>query len=182
MYGRDVSGNVLWQANPTAAANGVYLDELYGCNKLNELTAATQGQLNSGHTAIVANQGLTEDWTLDGMGNWSNYAQSGGAGPGVSQNRPTNSLNQITLIGGSWATPQYDGNGNMTTMPQPGNETTGLTCVYDAWNRLVSVSSGTTVLATYSYDGFNRRVTETAGGQTTAFYYALPSLRERGRG
>ena len=45
----------------------------------------------------------------------------------------------------------------MTTMPQPGNETTGLTCVYDAWNRLVEVENGSTVLATYSYDGLNRR-------------------------
>ena len=67
--------------------------------------------------------------------------------------------------------PGYDAAGNMTTMPQPGSETTGLTCVYDAWNRLVEVGSGSTVLATYSYDGLNRRITETAGGQTTAYYY-----------
>ena len=45
---------------------------------------------------------------------------------------------------------RYDAAGNMTTMPQPGNEATGLTCVYDAWNRLVEVENGSTVLATYS--------------------------------
>ena len=39
-----------------------------------------------------------------------------------------------------------------------------------------------TVLATYSYDGLNRRVTETAGGQTTAFYFASLPLRSRGSG
>ena len=47
----------------------------------------------------------------------------------------------------------------------------GLNCTYDAWNRLVEVQSGSTVLATYSYDGLNRRITETAGGHTTAFFY-----------
>ena len=79
--------------------------------------------------------------------------------------------------------PGYDAAGNMTTMPQPGNETTGLTCVYDAWNRLVEVESGSTVLATYSYDGLNRRITETAGGQTTAYYFnSLPSPPGEGQG
>ncbi len=66
---------------------------------------------------------------------------------------------------------RYDADGNMTTVPQPGNETVGLTCTYDAWNRLVEVESGSTVLATYSYDGLNRRITETAGGHTTGYYY-----------
>ena len=46
----------------------------------------------------------------------------------------------------------------MTTVPQPGSEATGLTCVYDAWNRLVSVTSGSTELAAYSYDGLNRLI------------------------
>ena len=170
--GYDVSGNELWQANPTAAANGVGLDELFTYNALNELTSATRGTLNSTDTAITANQTLTENWTLDGMGNWSNYTKSGGPAP-IDQDRDTNSLNEITDYNGTstWAVPGYDAAGNMTTMPQPGNETTGLTCVYDAWDRLVEVGSGSTVLATYSYDGLNRRITETAGGPTTAYYY-----------
>ena len=57
-------------------------------------------------------------------------------------------------------------------MPQPGNETAGLTCTYDAWNRLVEVQDASSnVLATYSYDGLNRRITETAGGHITAYYF-----------
>ena len=100
------------------------------------------------------------------MGNWSNFTQTGGTGPAVNQQRDTNALNEITDYNGTstWAMPGYDAAGNMTTMPQPGSETTGLTCVYDAWNRLVEVKNGSTVLATYSYDGLNRRVTETVGG------------------
>ncbi len=85
------------------------------------------------------------------MGNWSNYTQTGGA-TSIDQDRDTNSLNQITGYNSTstWALPGYDAAGNMTTMPQPGNEATGLTCVYDAWNRLVEVENGSTVLATYS--------------------------------
>src|SRR6266851_4494009 len=51
-------------------------------------------------------------------------------------------------------TPTYDVNGNMT-----GDET-GHTLIYDAWNRLVQVKNGPTVLETYSYDALGRRVTE----------------------
>ena len=171
MQGYDVSGNELWQAQPTAASYGVALDELYGYNALNELTGATRGTLNSTDTAIIANQNLTETWNLDGMGNWSNYSQTGGAAS-IDQDRQTNALNQITTIGSSWETPEYNAAGNMTTMPQPGNETAGLTCTYDAWNRLVEVQDASSnVLATYSYDGLNRRITETAGGHITAYYF-----------
>ena len=152
-YGYNVSGDELWEANPTSASNGVYLDELYAYNSLNELTGASQGQLNATDTAIAADPGLDETWTLDGMGNWSTYTQSGGPAGNVNQNRQTNSLNQIENYnnpsGGktsNWAAPVYDnggatGDGNMTSMPQPGNETQALGCVYDAWNRLVSVTT-----------------------------------------
>jgi RHS repeat-associated protein len=69
-------------------------------------------------------------------------------------------------------TPGYDLAGNMTTMPQPGNATASLTCVYDAWDRLVQVSSGGTVTAQYQYDGTGRLVAETAGSTTTYSYYS----------
>ncbi len=108
MQGYDVSGNELWQAQPTAASYGVHLDELYGYNPLNELTGATRGTLNSTDTAITANQNLTETWSLDGMGNWSNYTQTGGA-TSIDQDRDTNSLNQITDYNSTstWAVPGY---------------------------------------------------------------------------
>ncbi|MGA2256896.1 MAG: RHS repeat-associated core domain-containing protein, partial [Thermoguttaceae bacterium] len=125
----------------------------------------------------TAHQGLTDSYGLDGMGNWSSYTQTGG--PAVNQTRQTNSLNEITSFGGTsgWLAMSYDngnttGDGNMTAMPEPGSETTvDLTCTYDAWNRLTKVYSGSTLVASYTYDGLNRRVTETAGGQTTAFYF-----------
>ena len=46
----------------------------------------------------------------------------------------------------------YDANSNMTT------DQTGKTFVYDAWNRLVDVKSGTTILVSYTFDALGRRV------------------------
>jgi RHS repeat-associated protein len=182
-YGYDVSGNRKWKAEVTAASNGAYLDELYGYDHANQLTSLTRGQLSTDHASISAHEDFAQSWTLDGMGNWSNSKidNNGDGTWEVNQDRATNAFNEITSIGSSWATPAYNSNGNMTTVPQPGSETTGLTCKYDAWNHLVSVASGSTTLATYSYDGFNRRITETASGHTRAYYYSVTDqvLEER---
>jgi RHS repeat-associated protein len=186
-YGYDISNNMLWSSQITAATDGVYLDELYGYNAQNELTSATQGELSSDHTAITAHTGLTEIWTLDGMGNWSNYTQTGGTAA-IDQDEPTNALNEIESYDNSsdeststWAVPGYDAAGNMTTIPQPGDESNGMTGVYDAWNRLVIVKDGSTIIAGYSYDGLNRRMTETVGGTTTSYYFSAADqvLEER---
>ena len=37
----------------------------------------------------------------------------------------------------------------MTTTPQPGEEADGLTCTYDAWNRLVKVTGGGSINISY---------------------------------
>ena len=112
------------------------------------------------------------------MGNWANYTQTVGATTVDDQDRQTNALNQISNYNdpsgdstSTWAVPGYDAAGNMTTIPQPGNETTGLGGVYDAWNELVDVKSGSTIIAAYGYDGLGRRDLTTAGGTTTAFYF-----------
>ena len=60
--------------------------------------------------------------------------------------------------------------GEMTAMPQLHDPTIGLNCIYDAWNRLVQVSQGMTVLAQYEYDGLNRRIVRTEGGVTVHCY------------
>ena len=58
-------------------------------------------------------------------------------------------------VGGASLT--SDSNGNLTT------EDIGHTLIYDAWNRLVQVKSGSTVLQTYGYDALGRRVSENNG-------------------
>ena len=75
---------------------------------------------------------------------------------GTTQTRTTNSQNQIASITGTAGAPQYDPNGNMTT-DQNGNK-----LVYDAWNRLISVTNSSgQVLAQYTYNALSQRVTET---------------------
>ena len=51
----------------------------------------------------------------------------------------------------------------MISGPKPGDETTRVHYIYDAWNRLTEVradDSGSpgALIATYSYDGLNRRI------------------------
>ena len=150
-------------ANPSSTAP--YLDQVYANDELDQLTSLTQGELNAATDQIMAGTtDFTQNWTLDGNGNWANSSQTEG-GTTVSQDRQTNAINQIEnyndpsdVSTSSWAVPGYDSAGNMTTVPQPGNEATGLTCQYDAWNRLAAVYSGSMLVAAYVYDGRNRLI------------------------
>jgi RHS repeat-associated protein len=69
----------------------------------------------------------------------------------------TNNLNQETTFNGF--TVSYDNNGNV------GSSGAGSlsNCLYDAQNRLTSVTFGTTQ-TTFKYDGLNRKISQTVGG------------------
>ncbi len=171
-------GNRLSKQNVVAGANN--LDELYAYDAATQqLTGLAHGRLNAARDALVSGtQDFSQGWTLDAAGNWSNFTQTGGGQSAIYQDRQVNGTNQIQNYndaGGSstsnWIVPVYDGGRNMTVMPQPGNETLGVNCVYDAWNRLVSATAGG-VTATYSYDGDGRMVERTQGTATTHYYYA----------
>jgi RHS repeat-associated protein len=84
---------------------------------------------------------------------------------GTAQTSSFNKQNEITGISGL-TTPGYDSDGNMTT------DQTGKTLVYDAWNRLVDVKSGTTILVAYTFDALSRRVTENPGTLRSLYYSA----------
>ena len=116
-------------------------------------------------TSAARGNGSAQSWDLDSLGNWAGFTSNGGT-----QTRQADAANEITSASG-WATPQYDAAGNMTVTPQPGNETTGLECTYDAWNRLVSSSDGTTTV-TYQYDGQGRRIERIVGGAAEHYYYS----------
>ena len=89
----------------------------------------------------------TQAFSLDAFGNMASVTTNG-----TTENRTTNSQNQLTVIGASTLT--YDDNGNMTTDDQ------GHTLVYDAWNRLVGVYDGSTFIVGFTYDGMGRRTQE----------------------
>src|SRR5205814_1864048 len=73
--------------------------------------------------------------------------------------------NRYTAVGS--ATPVYDANGNLKT------DENGQQYVYDAWNWLVAVKdSGSTTIASYTYDGLGRRISETVGSTTTDLYHS----------
>jgi hypothetical protein len=99
--------------------------------------------------------------------------------------RPSNKVNEITniarTVGANWATPQYDRNGNSTSIPKPNDPTTSFTATWDAWNRLTVIQDGSTTIATYAYDGQNWRTTKTSSGTVRHYYYSSTwqALEER---
>jgi RHS repeat-associated protein len=88
-------------------------------------------------------------------------------------------VNEITNItestGPTWIVPAYDPAGNMTTLPQVVNPTQSFTAVYDAWNRMVSVSDGATLVATYRYDGRHFRIMKTVIATSVDRHYYYTS-------
>src|SRR5262249_8676697 len=153
-YGYDRDGNRLYRTNEVNHS----FDELYhangasnGYDPLNQLQAFARGTLSDtnsdGVPDTVASASRSQSWTFDALGNWGSSTTDG-----TTQTRTANKQNEITSIS-SLTTPVYDGNGNTPT-DQSGN-----TLVYDAWNRLVQVKQGSTVLGSYGYDALNRRVT-----------------------
>lgn len=72
----------------------------------------------------------------------------------------TNSLNQQTTFFGQPV--NYDPKGNVIT----GFDGSATSYVYDAQNRLTSVTYGSTT-STFKYDGLNRKISRTVGGVTT---------------
>ena len=83
-----------------------------------------------------------------------------------------NAGNSITAsTGTNWADPTYDNAGNMTTSPQPSAPASSFTLKYDAWNRLVNVTDGSSVDVDYEFDGLNRLIVRTTSSETRQFYY-----------
>jgi hypothetical protein len=146
--------------------------ELYHANgagndydNLNQLTNFARGVLNSTNDTI-SSPTHTISWAFDALGNWTSVTTDG-----TIQNRTANQQNEITSIS-RLTTPGYDANGNTTT------DQNRHTLIFDAWNRLVQVKNGSTVLESYSYDGLNRRATENPGTIRDLYYSMLWQLLE----
>ena len=123
------------------------LDEYYSYDGLNRLTDSKRGLLaTSGGTVTLppslatGTKTFEEQWTLDALGNFSNFKQGGAGTWTLDQDRQHDTTNALTGFttnqGTPWATPAYDAAGNMTTMPQPNNPANSYTAKFDAWNRL----------------------------------------------
>ena len=160
VYTYDPAGNVLSKKNMVTSGSSTLppLDEYYTYNDLNELTGMARGTLDNNGT--IPSPVTTQNWTLDAAGNMTD--NNGTQETFNTANQEVQSINSVT--------PAYDNAGNMTTMPSPNSGSTALTCKYDAWNRLVSVTGGGASV-TYSYDGLGRKVVEVNGANTTYSYY-----------
>ena len=99
-------------------------------------------------------------YNYDPIGNRTNSVSNG-----VGTTYARNSLNQYTNITGAGArVMKYDLDGNLTNSGV-------FAYTWDAENRLVSVSSNGTVLASYKYDYMSRRYQKAAGTTTNTFLY-----------
>ncbi len=78
---------------------------------------------------------------------------------------------RAAILNLGWAQSACDAAGNMVEMPQPNSPSTVNNVTFDAWNRLIAVSSGGSQAFTNMYDGFNRRVSRIASATTRHFYY-----------
>jgi len=180
-YGYDQDSNRLYKANivGTPIVTGG-LDEFYTYDHLNRLTDMQRGTLNSTKTGITGTPTIEQTWSLDPIGNWSGFVTQASGTIDLNQSRTSNAVNEIAAItestGPTWVTPTYDAAGNTTTMPQVATPASSFTAVYDAWNRMVSISSSGTTIAQYQYDGRNRRAVKLtySGGvlsETRHFYF-----------
>jgi YD repeat-containing protein len=126
------------------------------------LATYDRGELNANQDAISGTPVSEEDWGLDMTGNWSDFTQKSSGATDLDQDRTHNEVNEITQVsettGTAWVDPVHDRAGNMTTLPKPSSPSSGLTCKWDAWNHLVEVQDGATVVARYEYDALARRV------------------------
>ena len=154
-------------------------NELYDYDALSQLPQLKRGTLSDGQ---IPNPVWQEDFKFDPTGNWHDapevgrgYVTAVNSSETLVQNRAHNPANEITditeTVGPSWVTPVHDADGNMTTIPQPGSPTNSYNCTWDAWNRLVRVSTSAGTVAEYAYDGLNRRVSKTISSTTRHYYY-----------
>ncbi len=159
-YSYDRTSNRLSMSDARPGATWVNRDFAYSYDGLDRLQQADRGADGGSWSAAVGGQ----KWALDMLGNWdTSWRDSDGDGVYEStedQLRTHNAANEIedlTPVTGPPALPfAYDDAGNMTESPnQTGTNTMYYT--HDAWNRLTSVSVGTTPLGEYEYNALHWR-------------------------
>ncbi|HEY7154842.1 MAG TPA: RHS repeat-associated core domain-containing protein, partial [Gemmataceae bacterium] len=159
-YGYNQNGDVLYRQNLVNAT----MSELYQYDNLHQLISFQRGTLNATHDGIVGTPSRSQNWTPDALGNFTSVTTTNGGTP-TTQDRTHNQQNEITSMSGA-GTVSYDANGNLTA------DGSGNSYVYDAWNRLVAINNGGTMVASYKYDGLGRRITEIHGSNTRELYYS----------
>ncbi|MCX7388346.1 MAG: hypothetical protein NTX48_16905, partial [Planctomycetales bacterium] len=182
-YGYDRASNRTWRKDGVLTGTLTRYDELYSYDGLYRLNDQKRGTLNGTQTAITTGT-FEQQWGLDATGNWKTFKQDndGNGTWELNQTRVANKVNEITgitnSVGTAWATPTYDGAGNMIGMPNPPATITGTTPAWvpmteAQWNTLTEAewsamteNTGTTPQQlSAQYDAWNRLVLVTNGTQ-----------------
>jgi hypothetical protein len=182
-YGYDCDSNRLWRENVlTHSSTTNRFDEFYTYDGLNRLVNTDRGTLDDPPSAGILTKTFRQQWGLDQVGNWPTFKEGTGSAWTLEQTRTNNTVNEITgITGGDWIVPAYDARGNMTSGPKPNSPASAMTCVYDAWNRMVQAkNSDGSIIATYRYDGTGRRIRKLVGADpenptATYDYYHNPA-------
>jgi RHS repeat-associated protein len=167
-YGYDQASNRLWCKNVVASTGQ---EEFYTYDGLYQVSTFQRGTLNTGRTGLTGTPAWEEDFTFDAPGNWTHYTTKAGGATTLDQSRVHNAVNEITRIAGSSSLIAQNAAGNITKAPTPDSWSSAYTMVYDAWQRLVQVNSGSSVVGAYAYDGQGWRTTKTTGSTVRHYYY-----------
>jgi RHS repeat-associated protein len=135
--------------------------DVYSYDAVDQLTSTLYDATNPGSSP--SSPARTIAYGLDAAGNRTSVTDNS-----VPTSYTVNSLNEYTVVGGNTIT--NNGNGDLAT----GN---GWTYQYDAQDRLISASNGTTS-ELFSYDALNRNVQRTINGTRNYFYFDGWSLIE----
>jgi RHS repeat-associated protein len=159
-YAYDFVGNRTYRQIDPAIYPTENMDQAYTYDGLQRLLTSSVGTLSG--TTITGTPASQETWSLDGLGNWATYGQNTSGSAALAQSRTISPANEISAlsatIGPTWATPAYDTAGNMTGIPIPSTPASLYTATYNAWYRLVAITSAGSTIVTYSYDGLGRRI------------------------
>ena len=168
--------------NSVPSASSIVSDFTYTVNNIGQRTGlasngtafATSNTLAwsynaAGEVTAADHSDNTQDraFEYDGIGNRKKRANSLTL-PGV-DNYAINTLNQYTSIPSLPSAPSYDADGNLTNGPLPLDPGTASTLVWDAENRLISVTVNT-VTTTYSYDAQSRRASKQVDNAPAIYY------------
>jgi len=146
-YGRDAEGNPTYRKHHHATDTS----ERYEYDAADRLVEFERGTLNSGGSAITGTPAEAQRWTLDALGNWSDFEKDEDGSTVSDQSRTHRIDNALTAIGGTTLT--YDPPGNLK------DDGTYL-YDYDCENRLtrVRLKSNSNVIGEYGYNALGWRV------------------------
>jgi RHS repeat-associated protein len=175
--GYDRASNRKWRrddlAHDLGGTQATRHDNFYWYDGLDQVIGRELGELVGTPPNYTGITGAIQDesWSYDATGNWLKYDSAAEAN--LQQTRCHNAANEITHVAnpGGVIQPSYDEVGNQTLDIAPGDWDRGFSLKWDAWNRLIEVKDGNTLIQTNAYDGLSRRITSSDGTDMIHYYY-----------